>query len=54
MGGENIMPIIFTKIERDVLMTLLTVEQSKRCDDEKFVVQYEEIKRKINMFSEKG
>ena len=45
-------PLIFTKSEKDLLLTLITVEQSKRCDNEKLLNQYDEIKRKIVCVSE--
>ena len=38
---------IFTKSEKDLLLTLITVEQSKKCDNEKLLNQYDEIKKKI-------
>ena len=38
---------IFTKAEKDLLLTLITVEQSKKCDNEKLLNQYDEIKKKI-------
>ena len=45
-------PLIFTKSEKDLLLTLITVEQSKRCDNEKLLNQYYEIKKKIVCISE--
>ena len=45
-------PLIFSKAEKDLLLTLITVEQSKRCDNEKLLNQYDEIKRKIVCVSE--
>ena len=45
-------PLIFTKAEKDLLLTLITVEQSKRCDNEKLLNQYDEIKKKIVCVSE--
>ena len=44
--------LIFTKVEKDLLLTLITVEQSKRCDNEKLLNQYDEIKKKIVCVSE--
>ncbi len=43
---------IFTKAEKDLLLTLITVEQSKKCDNEKLLAQYDEIKKKIVCVSE--
>lgn len=43
---------IFTKIEKDLLLALITVEQSKKCDNEKLLAQYDEIKKKIICVSE--
>ena len=47
-------PLIFTfsKAEKDLLLTLITVEQSKKCDNEKLLNQYNEIKTKIVCVSE--
>ena len=48
----NEQPLIFTKAEKDLLLTLITVEQSKKCDNEKLLNQYDEIKKKIICVSE--
>ena len=45
-------PLIFTKAEKDLLLTLITVEQSKKCDNEKLLNQNKEIKKKIVCISE--